>query len=65
MLVLLHQTLHQHGPRPIVLEELLHLCGQLLCRVTPDRMHTHRLCKEDEVGVLHLRVRVALVVEEI
>jgi len=65
MLVLLHQTLHQHRPRTVVLEELLHLRWQLFCCMAPDGVHTHRASQKDKVRVNHLRVRVPLVVEKI
>jgi hypothetical protein len=65
MLVLLHQTLHQHRPRTVVLEELLHLRWQLFCCMAPDGVNTHRASQEDKVRVDHPRVRVPLVVEKI
>jgi hypothetical protein len=65
MLVLLHQALHQHRARAVVLEELLHLGGQLFRGMAPDPVHAHGLREEDEIGVHHLRVRIALVIEEI
>ena len=63
--VRLDHALEQHGPAIVVLEELLHLLRQLRRALHPDRVHAHRACERDEVGVRHARVRVPRVVEQI
>ena len=65
MLVLLDLTLEQNRFRVVVLEELLHLGREVLRTVTADRVDAHRLRQRDEVGVMHPRVRVPRVVEQI
>lgn len=49
----------------VVLHELLHLGREVGERVATDGVDAHRLGEGDEVGVRHLGVRVALLVEEI
>ena len=65
MLRLIDQTFHQNRFRVIILEELLHLGWEVLRTVTADCVDAHRLRQRDEVGVMHPRVRVPRVVEQI
>ena len=65
MLILLHNTLHHHRLRVVILQELLHLGRELFGAVTPDRMDAHSLCEQHKVGIGHLSVRVSLLVEQI
>ena len=55
----------QHGLVVGVLEEFLHLGGELFCTVTPDSVDTHRLGELNEIRVDHTSVCVSLIVEEI
>ena len=61
----LDDALEEDGFGVVVLEELLHRCGEFLLRRTPDGVYAHRFCEEDEVGVGHLGVCVSLLVEEV
>ena len=65
MLGSVDDTLHQHRLRAIILEELLHLGWEVLRTVTADCVDAHRLRQRDEVGIMHPRVRVPSVVEQI
>ena len=58
-------TLHQHRLRTIILKELLHLRRQVLNAVTSNGVDVHRLRQRNEVRVVHTRVRVALIIEEV
>lgn len=65
MLILDATSIEQHRAVVVVLHELLHLCWQVANVVAANGVHAHRLGEGDKVGVGHLGVRVALLVEEV
>lgn len=65
MLIRLNHTLHQNRLPIIPLQKLLHLPLQLLATLAFQRLDAHGFRELDEIGVVHARVGVARVVEEV
>ena len=65
MLVLLYNTLHDHGLVIIVLQKFLHLGRQFFSGMAPDSVDTHRFGQFHKVGVRHFGMRVSAFVKEI
>lgn len=58
-------TLHDDRSVIVILEELLHLCWQLLQIHDAESLGAHRLGESDKVGIVHSGVRVSVLVEEV
>jgi len=65
MLIVVDQAFHQYRSSSIILQELLHLRWQLLRRMAPYSVDTHRPGQEDEVRVRHPCMRVPIVVKQV
>lgn len=65
VLMRLHEAFKEHRSRVVVLDELLHLRRELFQRLRSYSVDAHRFREENEVRVLHGRVRVTVVVEHV